>query len=133
MSSTSPTIEAATNVKIGSQVSCLDKKLSLATELSGKRYETIAKTKTTSKIVTHITMPPNLGVPVSFSLCRLLNTEASSPEIAFWRAVFFQSLCLYKKFIKMGLHNIAKKEDIDAAKKILITLKIKGSIIIVAS
>jgi hypothetical protein len=88
----------------------------------------IKKIKTTNKIVTHITNPPIRGVPTSFSLCKLLKTVASSPEIAFCHADFFQSLCLYKKFIKNGHHKMAAKEAIEAMLKILMTLKVKSVI-----
>ena len=67
--------------------------------------------------------PPILGVPTSFSLCKLLKTTASSPEIAFCLADFFQSWCLYKKFVSNGHQKIATAEAMAAELKTLITLK----------
>ena len=70
-------------------------------------------------------------MPTSFSLCKLLKTTASSPEIAFARADYFQSLCLYKKFVKSGHHKIANTEVIAAKLKTLITLNVSSVIILI--
>ena len=70
------------------------------------------------------------GVPTSFSLCKLLKTVASSPEIAFCLADFFQSLFLYKKFVSSGHQKIATADAIAAKLKTFITSKVNNVILI---
>src|SRR3989339_370400 len=120
-SSTKPKIEAAAKVNNGSHVWLLDKKLNWAKTVSGKIKESKKSKKIMIKIVTHISNPPSLGVPTSFSLCRELNTTASSPVIAFWRADFFQSFRLYKKFVSRGVQKIANPQANVKIVKIFIT------------
>ena len=73
--------------------------------------------------VSQMSNPPIRGVLTSLSLCKLLKITASSPEIAFCLADFFQSLCLYKKCVSKGHHKMATAEAIAARLKTLITLK----------
>src|SRR3989344_9665156 len=128
MSSNRPNNEAATRVNKGNHVWLRVKKLNCASQVLGNNKETTYNSSANTTTVTKINRPPMRGTLTSLSLCRLLNTTASSPLIALVRAVFFQSLCLYKQSIKNGAHTMATSDAAADVPNTFTTLNVRGVI-----